>query len=153
MCRDYDSKTSNCDAKTSLTGDLRDRSQPPSRGCLKDHGLGRCRTRFPPLYRLQRSDSSMGSRRSWYRKHTRHTDLSSSSVGFFTSHVLSIKAKGFLLLLAALMPFFEERTSTGASPSITICTASRPRCHSHSEFSPAGLFRKVFTRRRLFTRS
>lgn len=40
MCRDYDSKTSNCDAKNVVnTGFTRNSSLPIFRGCLKDHGL------------------------------------------------------------------------------------------------------------------
>lgn len=73
MCRDYDSKTSNCDAKNVVDrGFARDCSLPPSRGCLKDHGLGRCRTRFPPLYRNQHSYSIVQSSPRCHRKHSSH---------------------------------------------------------------------------------
>ena len=84
---------------------------------------------------------------------THHTPLTSSSDGFLTSHVRSMNAKGFLLSLAALIPFFDARTSSGASPSITICIASSPSDYDKRMQIPAGLFRNVFTSRRLSTLS
>ena len=128
MCRDYDSKTSNYDAKNVVDyGFTREVSQPQSRGCLKDHGLvnmqnakylhsfdfasGFC-TKQPKPMRLIDFRTTV----------TIHT---SSSVGFFTSQVLSINEKGLFSCLAETVEW-DFNASADASPSITILIVSKP---------------------------